>query len=293
MMKKFLILLIITVILLSAPPCEPPDLSFDSVEESQSFFIWHANRTPLISAHRGGPYPGYPENCIETFEYVLSKIPATLEIDISMTRDSVLILMHDRTLERTSTGSGRISDTEYRELQDLFLEDNEGELTEYKIPSLEEALRWARGKTVLNLDVKRGVPFDKIVDLIHQTQTQASVIVIVYNVEDALRIRRLDPNLLLSVSIRNEEELHRVKNAGIPMNRITAFTGTRLQPRKLYRRLHDEQVFVNLGTLGNLDQKAKARGDHWYRRWERMGVDIFSTDRPLEVARMLYKMEGE
>ncbi|MDD3716692.1 MAG: glycerophosphodiester phosphodiesterase family protein [Candidatus Marinimicrobia bacterium] len=292
-MKKRLILLIVTLILFAAAPFEVPDLRFGSLEELQAFYVWSPERIPVISAHRGGPCPGFPENCIETFENLLLQIPATLEVDIAMTADSVLILMHDNTLDRTSTGSGRISETEYRELQDLFLEDNAGQLTEYRIPTLEASLLWARGKTVLNLDVKRGVPFEKVVEHIHRTQSEASVTVIVYNIEDAVRVHRLDPGLMLSVSIRNEEELQRVKDAGIPMNRVTAFTGTQLHSKKLYRLLHEEKVFVNLGTLGNLDKKAEARGDRWYRRWERMGVDIFSSDRPLEVARTLYSWEGD
>jgi glycerophosphoryl diester phosphodiesterase len=52
--------------------------------------------------------------------------------------------------------------------------------------------------------------------------------------------------------------------------------------------LHDEKVFVNCGTLGNLDKKAEAKGDHLYKRWERMGIDIFASDRPIEVGRVLY-----
>ena len=43
-----------------------------------------------MSAHRGGPYPGYPENAIETFEYIASQIPTVIECDIAMTKDSVL-----------------------------------------------------------------------------------------------------------------------------------------------------------------------------------------------------------
>lgn len=293
MMKKPLILLALSLILFAAPPYKAPVLRFHSIEELQAFYVWEPDKAPVLSAHRGGPYPGYPENCIETFEYVLSKVPSTLEVDVSMTADSVLILMHDNTLDRTSTGSGRVSETEFNELQELFLEDNEGLLTEYRIPALESVLRWARGKTVLNLDVKRGVPFEKVVELIHRTQCRASITVIVYNVKDAAHVHRLDPDLMLSVTIRNEKELQRVKDAGIPLNRITAFTGTHLQSRKLYRLLHEEKVFVNLGTLGNLDKKAEARGNHWYKRWKRMGVDIFSTDRPLEVAGVLYEIQGE
>lgn len=293
MMKKLFILLILCSTLFAAVPFEAPDLRFERIEDLQAFYVWSPERVPVISAHRGGPCPGFPENCIETFENLFSQIATTLEVDIAMTADSVLILMHDNTLDRCSTGSGRVDAHDYNAIREFYLEDNEGRLTGFRIPTLEAALLWACGKTVLNLDVKRGVPFEKVVELVHRTQSEASVTVIVYNIEDALRVHRLDPELMLSVSIRNEEELRRVKEAGIPMNRVTAFTGTRLQSQKLFRQLHREKVFVNLGTLGNLDKKAEARGDRWYRRWERLGVDIFSSDRPLEVARTLYTWEGD
>ena len=288
-MKKLLLLLIITTFLLASPPYPIPDLSFDSVEDMQAFFVWTPDRLPVLSAHRGGPYPGYPENCIETFQNILNHYPSTLEVDVSVTKDSVLILMHDWSLDRTTTGTGRVNDTYYDDLDELFLEDNDSILTEFKIPTLEEALLWAKGKTVLNLDIKRGVPFKKVIDLVHQTETQASVLIIVYSIKDGIKVNQLDPDLMLSLAIRSQEELERALESGIPMNRVTAFTGTRLQKKPLYNMLHKEKVFANCGTLGNLDRKAKVKGDHLYKKWEKLGIDIFATDRPLEVGKILYK----
>lgn len=290
-MKRILIILLLATTVLLAKPYPVPDLSFETVDELQSFFIWEKDCVPVLSAHRGGPYPGYPENCIETFENMLNHYPSTLEIDVSVTKDSVLVLMHDRTLERTTTGNGKVTETLFEDLENLYLEDNNGDLTEYRIPTLKEALLWAKGKTVLNLDVKRGVPFKKVIDLVHETKTEANVLIIVYSIKDGVTVNRLDPDLMLSLSIRNKEELEMAKEAGIPMDRVTAFTGTRLQKRSLYRMLHEEKVFANCGTLGNLDKKAEAKGDHLYKRWDKMGVDIFATDRPLEVGKALY--EGE
>ncbi|MCK5816769.1 MAG: glycerophosphodiester phosphodiesterase family protein, partial [Candidatus Marinimicrobia bacterium] len=199
-----------------------------------------------------------------------------------------LILMHDWSLDRTTTGTGRVNDTYYDELDELFLEDNDSVLTEFKIPTLEEALLWAKGKTVLNLDIKRGVPFKKVIDLVHKTETKASVLIIVYSIEDGVKVNQLDPDLMLSLAIRSQEELERALETGIPMNRVTAFTGTRLQEESLYNMLHKEKVFANCGTLGNLDRKAVAKGDHLYEQWEKLGIDIFATDRPLEVGKVLY-----
>lgn len=288
-MKKIILMILIVSVAFAGSPYPTPDLSFDSVEELQTFFVWSPESVPVLSAHRGGPYPGYPENCIETFENILDHVPSTLEVDVSVTKDSVLILMHDWSLDRTTTGTGRVTETNFATIRELYLEDNDTTLTEFRVPTLEKALLWAKGKTVLNLDIKRGVPFKKVIDLVHQTGTQASVLIIVYSIEDGVKVNKLDPELMLSLAIRNQEELERALEAGIPMNRVTAFTGTRLQKKQLYNMLHKEKVFVNCGTLGNLDKKAATKGDHWYKKWERLGIDIFATDRPLEVGQVLYK----
>ncbi len=290
-MKKFVFLLLIAIVLIAKPPYPLPDLSFDSIEELQEFFSWDEDRIPVLSAHRGGPYPGYPENCIETFENILDHYPSSLEVDVSVTKDSVLILMHDWSLDRTTTGTGRVNDVNYSNMKELYLEDNDSVLTTFRIPTLKEALLWAKGKTVLNLDIKRGVPFKKVIDLVHQTETQASVLIIVYSIDDGVKVNKLDPELMLSLAIRSEEELVRALDAGIPMERVTAFTGTHLQKKKLYNMLHDVKVFANCGTLGNLDKKAMAKGDHLYKQWEKLGIDIFATDRPLEVGNILYEEE--
>lgn len=288
MLKKIILILLISSSIFASPPYLLPDLSFENVEQLQDFFIWEQERIPVLSAHRGGPYPGYPENCIETFENILAHYPSTLEVDVSVTKDSVMILMHDRDLKRTTTGEGSVNETYFDDLKDLYLEDNEGNISNYRIPTLKEALLWAKGKTVLNLDIKRGVPFKNVIDLVHETGAEASVLIIVYSIKDGVKVNKLDPDLMLSLAIRNQEELERAKEAGIPMNRVTAFTGTYLQKKSLYRMLHKEKVYANCGTLGNLDKKAVAKGDHLYKRWEKLGIDIFATDRPLEVGQILY-----
>lgn len=269
---------------------KPVNLVFNNVEELQSYFTWTEPGEAIISAHRGGSYPGYPENCIETFDYILKNIPAMLEIDVSMTKDSVLVLMHDYTLERTSTGNGRISDKTYEELQQYYLEDLEGNATEFRIPTFSDALAWTKGKTVLNIDIKRGVPFSMIMDAVHEADALGSVFVIVYNLQDARSFLELDPKVLLSVSLRSIDEIRRANDMQIPLDQVYAFTGTRLNEKALYDTLHTLGIYCNLGTLGNMDRMAAAKSDSLYTYWrDTYGVDIFATDRPLEVAREFNK----
>ena len=118
------------------------------------WFRYSPERPVVISGHRGGMVTGFPENCIESFEKTLTMMPSFFEIDPRMTKDSVIVLMHDATIDRTTTGTGKVSDYTYAELQQFFLKDREGNVTTYKIPTLEECIAWSQGKTILNLDIK-------------------------------------------------------------------------------------------------------------------------------------------
>ncbi len=62
--------------------------------------------------------PGYPENCIESCEKTLSMMPTFFEIDFSFTKDSVMVLMHDLTIDRTTNGKGRVADYTTRSCRD-------------------------------------------------------------------------------------------------------------------------------------------------------------------------------
>ncbi|GAB4041311.1 glycerophosphodiester phosphodiesterase family protein [Spirosoma gilvum] len=261
---------------------------------AEDFFQYKPNRAPLISVHRGGgDLKGYPENCIESFAYVAQQIgspahPAIIECDIDLTKDSVMVMMHDATLDRTTNGTGKLIDKTYAELGQYRLEDNMGNVTPYKIPTLEEVLRWGKNKVRFTLDVKRNVSFAKVVDMIHKTGTSDIACVITYNAQDAAKIHQLDPNLMLSVTIRNQAEYDRLREVGVPDNRMVAFVGVKEPDVELYQFLHQKGIATILGTLGNLDKQAAAKGDQVYNTFVQHGADIMSTDRPLEMARVLY-----
>jgi len=246
---------------------------------------------PMISAHRGGrDIPGYPENSLEVFAYTLERTPAMLECDVNVTSDGTLILMHDNSLDRTTTGTGTVQETPWSAMEDLFLVDDEGNTTEFRIPTFAQALAFAQGKALLSVDVKRGVDFAQVVQLIEETDMVDYVVVITYNTEDAETVHRLNEDLMISVSIRNQEEWQRMKNTDVPFDRMVAFTGTRLSPKALFDTLHTYDIPAILGTLGNLDQRVAARGDSLYLEYLELGADILATDRPVEAGAVVRGM---
>jgi glycerophosphoryl diester phosphodiesterase len=265
----------------------------ESITEAKDFYSWTQDRLPMVSAHRGGPYPGFPENAIETFQNVIKHTPSIIEFDVALSKDSVLVLMHDNTLERTTNGSGKVIDQTFNEIRKLRLVDNDGKETGYQVPTLEEALIWGKGKVLFTVDIKREVPFEMVVDAIKKHKAEAYAAVITYSVDAAKKVHSLHPDLMLSVTIRNEEELKRFEDSGIPVEQWIAFTGTSERPSEFNSKLHEMGVFTILGVLGNLDKSAMARGDQLYVDFVKKGADILATDRPIEAAEAIKSLIPE
>lgn len=105
----------------------------------------------MVVAHRGN-WREAPENSVWAIKKAIESGANMAEIDLALTRDSVLILMHDKTINRTTTGKGRPQDFTLEEIKKLYLRDGAGHTTQMKVPTLEEILSVAKGKIFLNLD---------------------------------------------------------------------------------------------------------------------------------------------
>ena len=106
----------------------------------------------VVVAHRGD-WRNYPENSLPAIESVIRMGVDVMELDIKMTKDSVLVLCHDRTLDRTTTGSGNISDYTYEQLLAFDLKRAHGiAIPDLKIPTLRQALEVCKDRIVVNVD---------------------------------------------------------------------------------------------------------------------------------------------
>jgi glycerophosphoryl diester phosphodiesterase len=246
----------------------------------------------LISAHRGGPTPGLPENAIPTMDALLAAAPAIMEVDVGQSADGVLFLLHDDQLDRTTTGTGEAAAQDWAMLSQLKLKDNWGWVTPYAIPRLGEALQWAKGRTVLQIDFKRSANVESVVAAIRAAGMERSVVLIAYTIDQAATLHRAAPEMLLSVSVAAPGDVAALKAAGIPEDRMLAFTGTRLPRPELYRELDGQNIEVIFGTLGrpprSIDAAIDRMGtDERYAELGKEGVDILATDRPREAAAAL------
>ena len=233
---------------------------------------------PLVSAHRGGPSPAYPENALATFDRALRHTPALIECDLRITRDSVLVLMHDETLNRTTTGKGAVADQPFAALRTLLLVDGFGVITPFRIPTLDEALAWSKGRAVLALDIKNEVPPAAVVQAVRRMKAGNRVVLITYTLADAQRIHRLAPDLMISASAETQTEAQALLDSGIDHTRLIVFTGVGEVKPEVIDLLHRHDIRVMLGTFGLIDERAREGGVAVYQALIDRGVDVLATD---------------
>lgn len=105
----------------------------------------------LVASHRGD-WRNYPENSLAAIESVIRMGVDIMELDLKLTKDSVLVLCHDQTINRTTNGKGRVCDITYDSIARCVLKSGHGVKTAHKMPTLREALQVCKDRIVVNID---------------------------------------------------------------------------------------------------------------------------------------------
>lgn len=111
----------------------------------------------LVEAHRGSFTVHRPENSVSSIEHAIAIGVDIIEIDIRKTKDGQFVLMHDATLDRTTTLSGPVTDYTLEQITAAPLVSPVGRRTHEHAPTLEEALDLMRDRVLMRLDIKCGV----------------------------------------------------------------------------------------------------------------------------------------
>ncbi|MEY8763254.1 MULTISPECIES: glycerophosphodiester phosphodiesterase [Clostridium] len=148
----------------------------------------------LNIAHRG--FSGmYPENTMEAFKKAVEIGSDGIETDLHITKDGVIVICHDETIDRTTDGSGFIKDYTYRELTEFNAGHGE------KIPSLDELMDYMKDKNLLlNLELKNDViPYENLerstIDKIYEYGLKKNVIVSSFNHNSMQKVKKYDSSI--------------------------------------------------------------------------------------------------
>jgi len=179
----------------------------------------------LIQAHRAGDRPGAAENGLAASLASIEDGAVFVEIDVARSADGVLFLMHDDTLDRTTTGSGEFAEMTFAELSDFELIDVEGAPTGETVPTLADALAALDGRGIAQIDRKRPTTFDEIANVIEAEDAADRSIVITYTIDDAIALHQRLPEVMISVGLRDMDDVQRLTDAGVNLTRIQAWLG--------------------------------------------------------------------
>lgn len=240
----------------------------------------------LVSAHRAVWDSSTPENSLAAIRRTGREIPGVmLEIDVALTADGALVLMHDDDLDRTTDASGDVADLTLAEIRRARLTDAAGRVTDEAPPTLAEALAAVREVgAVASIDFKIEDDADRlfraVVAAVRTAGMQEGAVLIAPSREAATTLHRLAPELTLSVPLRAANDLD-----GLDPARVLAWTGTSEPRPELWTALAARGVEPMFGTLGRagrrLDDRYAADGDpSEYAGLAAQGLVIVATDTP-------------
>jgi len=128
----------------------------------------------LVVAHRGD-WRYAPENSLAAIDNAIKMGVDVVELDVHKTKDGQIILMHDKTLDRTTTGKGLINEWTLDSIKKLNLKNGCAIKTIHRVPTLEEAMLHAKGRIMINLDKAYDI-FDEVYAILEKTGTTHQVI---------------------------------------------------------------------------------------------------------------------
>lgn len=169
----------------------------------------------MVMAHRGDSVDA-PENTLPAFQAAIDHGADAAEMDVQMTKDGTIVVMHDSSIDRTSTGSGNIWEVTYDEIKDL---DNGSffspDFSDTRIPTLDQVIKLCKGKLYLNIEIKRTGHDDgieqKVIDIIKGNQFQGQCDITSMDYNTLVTVKNIDPTIktvyTTTVALGNVEDL--------------------------------------------------------------------------------------
>lgn len=137
--------------------------------------LHEGNNSVLVVSHRAD-WRNAPENSLQAIQNCIDMGADMVEIDLKRTKDGHLILMHDKTINRTTTGKGNPEDYTLEELRQFRLKSGAGHKTRHLIPTFEEVMTLCKGKIMVNVD-KGYDYFEEAYDILEKTGTVQQCII--------------------------------------------------------------------------------------------------------------------
>lgn len=238
-----------------------------------------------VCAHRGY-WREAPENSILAIEKAIHNGIDYIEIDVRMTKDGKLILMHNATIDETTNGTGKVSDLTYEEIASFYMYQN-GELTVERVPLFAEALMSARGKIYVDIDVKIS-DYRAVYESVKKCGMLSQSMFTVYDVADAAKLVNIDKEVNVFPVIYSMDDLNQY------MDLVENLSIVQFNPRTWVDEILNKAYSNGLAGFMNvyINSEATPENDNYRAvdEFVRLGGTVVQTDFPVELKKYLDKL---
>ncbi len=219
-------------------------------------------RRPLVVAHRGASAVE-PENTIRGVVRALDLHADGVEVDVRRSRDGALVVLHDETVNRTTNGTGAVSDLALDELR--ALDAGEGE----RIPTVEEVVDAVRGRGLLVLELKERDLWGPVMDVVERRRSRNGVLLVSFLRSEIAELKQGRPDVRCGGLFAGSpsEALAWTEEAGVDL----AGLRHELATWDLADRLHRRGKGLYVWTVNDAQAARRAAS---------LGADFLVTDAP-------------
>ena len=242
------------------------------MKKADEIFESFLKETPLIIAHRGFSAVA-PENTLSAFKLAIENKADMIELDIRMSKDKSVVVIHDSKLDRTTDGTGRVRAKYIWNLKKLdagswFDKSFKGE----KIPTLEEVFRLVKGRIPIDIEIKktRGKEEieERVLGLIYSFEMVDKVIISSFNPRVIRKIRKLSSEIPTGFIYHYPVYF----NPGRILKRLGAnvlIHNYKFTTEKLVKKVHTSGFRIFVYSVNSFDK---------IKRMVELGVDGIITD---------------
>lgn len=254
----------------------------------------------LVVSHRAD-WRNAPENSLQAIKNCIEMGVDMIEIDLKKTKDGHLILMHDKKIDRTTTGKGLPQDYTLEELRKFRLKNGAGHKTAHPIPTLEEVMNLCKGKILVNVD-KGYDYFQEAYQILEKTGTTSQCIIksdfpyekVVSEHGDVLQKMTFMPVVNLDNPAAESIIDGYIKNLKPSVFELV-FSKDSEETLRLIKKVHDSgaKIFVNVmwpELCGGHDDDKAVEEQKYEQSWGwiiRQNMALIQTDRPRELLEYL------
>mgnify|MGYP002622918154 CR=1 FL=1 len=170
--------------------------------------FWQAAAAIELVVHRGAN-EYRPENTYAAAQLCIDWEVAYVEIDVRTSKDGVLYILHDATVDRTTDGTGKLRDLNSDEVDRLDAGSwFDPQYADQRVPRLAPYLEWIKGKAKVYFDVK-DADLEELIELVYEVGMEDDCFFWFGNPLAANRFRKLDSELPLKVNVRSAEDVRK------------------------------------------------------------------------------------